>query len=346
MSGGAGQAASTIDDRHVCRSCEIRIEKVTTLSDPESGMGRYLSYGNLTRIDRDSRGRYWVVDDGSPTTVFVFAVNGKLIKRIGRAGSGPGEFRNLTTAIVGRGDTVHVFDRGLYRRSEISPTTLEVVRQVSVSDVPMNVVLLANGNFVGTVSQAHRVGHPFVELDRHGGLVRAFGGDGKPRPSAMQNRLSRRVLTDGQGGFYAHPRSNYQLEHWNAAGRLTGRWSRDAKWFAPREPGDNAVGAASITAAWVNDGGFIFVVSWVRQEGWEKGMGQIRGEGGRMTYGVVDWDRVFDSIVEVIDPRTSRVVATTRHDIAFAWVAGNGQAYAKADDDESVDVYRFTFLRR
>ena len=335
-----------IDGTHMCRSCVLRVDKVVRLSDPGSGMGRFM---NLASIDRDSRGRYWVAVYGSHTNVLVFAPDGRVVKRIGREGAGPGEFRRVERLLVGPGDTVHAFDAGLNRRSEISPTTLEIVGQYPIAQTFLTTVMLANGNFVGGSSIADFTGHPFEEVDRNGGRVRSFGGDGKRMPSSARLWATRLLASDLRGGFYSLPRVNYSIEHWDASGRLTGRWERHAPWFPYREaqhPWESPPTRPDIFAVWVNADGLLFVGSHVRQERWEKGVGDVPAEGGRMIRGVVDRNAYYDSIIEVIDPKTSRLVAAIRSDLAFTWVAANGEIYLQGEDDEYFDIYRMTFTRR
>jgi hypothetical protein len=337
-------ATKKIDDTHLCRTCVLRIEKVVTLADPVTAMG---SSSNLTVIDRDSRGRYWVADYRSRTNVLVFAPDGKLVKRIGREGSGPGEFRNVITLLVGPGDTVHVFDQGNGRRTEIDARTLEVIGAYK-SDYYFSIVMRPNGNFVAGYSQAHR-GRLFHEIDRNGNLVKAFGGDGQVSPIYTQAWLGRTVFPDRQGGFYAISRRNYAFEHWEADLRLTARWDRNASWFPVSEPRQSRPalhGEPDIFAAWVSADGLLFVGSHVRQDGWEKALGDKKDEMGRAYKGVDDNDRYYDSIIEVIDLKSPQVLATLRDDRYFAWKAANGEIYRKGDDEESIEIYRVNFTRR
>jgi hypothetical protein len=345
----SAQQARPIDVSHPCRTCVLRIEKGPRLIDPSGGMGRFF---NLAMIDRDSKGRYWVAVYGSHMNALVFDSTGKLIKRIGREGAGPGEFRSLISLVIGPGDTVHAFDEALNRRSEISPTSLEIVRQAPMPDVHFHYLVLPNGNFVGNSGAVDVTGRPFVEVDRRGNRVREFGGDGKQSPSYAQPWLGYRIFSDRKGGFFAVQVRNYAFEHRDAAGNLLGRWERNAPWFPRSEPVrirkpwpqyDNPW----IFGAWVNADGLLFVGSHVRQEGWEKAIVQGSCEGGVACPTIEDYDKYYDSIIEVIDPKTSQLLASIRSDKAFTFSTVNGEMYWRGEDpDPFFDIYRVVFARR
>jgi hypothetical protein len=114
---GAAPQPKKIDDTHVCRSCTLRLEKVVILSDSVTRMG---SSNNLTVIDKDSRGRYWVADYRSRSNVLVFAPDGRLVKRIGREGSGPG-----------KGDDEVARDLSRDLRAPLAPATLDDAERVT-----------------------------------------------------------------------------------------------------------------------------------------------------------------------------------------------------------------------
>ena len=64
-----------------------------------------------------------VVANGRPMELRVFSSTGELVKTLGRAGSGPGEFRNLTGIQLLAGDSILVFDPALRRVSLFSAAT-------------------------------------------------------------------------------------------------------------------------------------------------------------------------------------------------------------------------------
>jgi hypothetical protein len=72
-------------------------------------------FGNITGIDADSDGRIYVLDQQAQA-LRIFDADGTLLRTVGRAGSGPGEFSTGAGPVfVGRGDTVLVADIILQR---------------------------------------------------------------------------------------------------------------------------------------------------------------------------------------------------------------------------------------
>jgi hypothetical protein len=345
-----GQAVpvKVIDGAHMCRTCSLHIEKAVRLTDPSSGISG--SGGNLTVIDRDSKGRYWIADYASRTNVVVFGADGSLIKKIGREGSGPGEFRNLVAVTVGPGDTVFALDPANRRVTTISPTTLSVVREQPMPGYFYNAVLFPGGRFVAS-AEVQSTGYLFQEFDRKGQVTRAFGARpivGK-RNAFASLWLNRRIIPDEKGGFYAYPRQNYFIEHWDLNGLLIGRLDRNAPWFPHSEP-SGWVGAEKgfppeFFGAWVSDG-LLFTLMHVRQDNWRKAVEPVTSEGQKL-FGVTDNHEYWDSIIEVIDPVTGQLLAATRHPMFFWGVAGKGELLVKGDDpDDYFDIYRVTFVRR
>lgn len=72
-------------------------------------------FGNIAGIDADSDGRIYVLDQQAQQ-VRIFDAQGTLLRTVGRAGSGPGEFSQAAGPLfVARGDTVLVADIMLQR---------------------------------------------------------------------------------------------------------------------------------------------------------------------------------------------------------------------------------------
>lgn len=75
---------------------------------------------NVFAMDVDSRGLIYTI---SASTVTVFAPDGSLLRRFGRDGAGPGEFKNLIGIQILPGDSVFTFDTGLSRITVFAPGT-------------------------------------------------------------------------------------------------------------------------------------------------------------------------------------------------------------------------------
>ncbi|HEU4557314.1 MAG TPA: hypothetical protein VFS20_05670 [Longimicrobium sp.] len=78
-------------------------------------------------MDADSRG--WVyVSDWMQQRVTVLSSDGRVLRRLGRSGAGPGEFRRLCGVQVLPGDSVLACDPELARLTVFQPESLGVAR--------------------------------------------------------------------------------------------------------------------------------------------------------------------------------------------------------------------------
>jgi hypothetical protein len=105
-----------------------------------------------------------------------FGLDGVFRGQVGRIGSGPGEFRFARVGLVDRGDSLHVFDVQNARLSVLSPQ-LTLVRTASLPFTVDRAVRLSNGQYIvtGTRAMPDGSGFPFHSLDQTGRYERSFG---------------------------------------------------------------------------------------------------------------------------------------------------------------------------
>lgn len=75
---------------------------------------------HVVALDADSRGRVYLADMFQPS-VLVLSPGGAVLRRIGRRGSGPGEFRSIRDVQVLPGDSLLAYDADLARVSVFAP---------------------------------------------------------------------------------------------------------------------------------------------------------------------------------------------------------------------------------
>ena len=344
-----GQAPKPIDARPSCPACDLVVEKVIRLDDPAADIDA--SAGNLSTIERDSRGRWWVVNYGGRHNVLVFDAQGKLLKKIGRKGAGPGEFEHLGTLAIGAGDTVHAIDFGQARRSVISPTTLTIVRSTPWPALAMNPIVLPEGSAIISSSS---VGKGFAYLlhriDGRGELAASFDTNMHSANRQMRQWLSLRMAAGANADIFTVPRTlGYTIERWSADAKPLGAWERKVDWFpqfVPPTRYDARDGfPPEMFAIWV-DSGLVYVAAHVTQPDFKKATREAQVENGR-AWIVDDYQKYWDTVIEVFDPATSRLVASKRFDRFFAWQAGKGHLYIKGDDPEDyLEVWRVRLVKR
>jgi hypothetical protein len=101
-----------------CSTCAIRLTVVGRLGGSADLPGDVTPQ---SRVARDSRGRLYVTRATSAGSLLVFDSTGRYLQSIGRLGSGPGEFQFVAGVAVDAGDSVHVFDPALLRRTVLTP---------------------------------------------------------------------------------------------------------------------------------------------------------------------------------------------------------------------------------
>ncbi|HEV8599889.1 MAG TPA: 6-bladed beta-propeller, partial [Gemmatimonadales bacterium] len=66
-------------------------------------------YTEVSEFDVDAAGRPWVYDRPS-NSIFLFSADGKLLRRIGRQGGGPGEFNGNNGMVVRKDGGLAIWD--------------------------------------------------------------------------------------------------------------------------------------------------------------------------------------------------------------------------------------------
>jgi hypothetical protein len=119
---GCSRGEAAEDPTLASETATCSVQKVAQ-SPPEAELS------NVFGLDVDSRGRIYAI---SSPGVAVLAPDGRLLRRLGRAGSGPGEFRSLIDVQVLPGDSVLTYDRELSRVTVFAPDSGAAAYSVSL----------------------------------------------------------------------------------------------------------------------------------------------------------------------------------------------------------------------
>ena len=118
----------------------------------QQGPAEYM-FHEIRGAGRLGGGKLFVVDGGSGE-IRIFDGGGTFLSATGRPGDGPGEFSNIRSVGVGRGDTIYVYDRG-HRRVSFLSSEGDFVRGVTLrpetSGRLWDVRWLPDRGFVGDV---------------------------------------------------------------------------------------------------------------------------------------------------------------------------------------------------
>ncbi|NOT08888.1 MAG: 6-bladed beta-propeller [Gemmatimonadales bacterium] len=282
---------------------------------------------------RDSRGRYFVLQPNKEEMPIVFDRGGRFLRRIGRKGDGPGEFRFAAHGTVDAADSIFIVD-WVGRASVFSPD-FKYVRSFPFPQGVRSMVVLRNGDLLANalVSDRQTIGLPFHLFRRDGNRYAAAGDRSRPYIHTENYRLAHRVTPAAAGGFWSVPRiGDYHLEYWNALGKREAHFRSSPDWFVElppdiglRDPFKLDPPVSMIEAIWEDRSGLVWVVTRVadpkrhlaRQD-------TVRTPEGKAVV-PSDLDRTSDSIIEVIDPRTHRVMAWHRFDEYLHFAVGGGR---------------------
>ncbi|HYH82452.1 MAG TPA: hypothetical protein VEX86_21855 [Longimicrobium sp.] len=130
-------------------------------------------------FDVDRRGYIYVADREA---IRVLGTDGKLLRSIGRQGSGPGEFQHLLSVEVMAGDSLYAYDNGNGRATVFEPGTWRAAYTVQVGRdqhfAPYEVRRVRGGRIAGIFQMAYG---DFDGRARHGRrkvVVRLLDADG------------------------------------------------------------------------------------------------------------------------------------------------------------------------
>ncbi len=301
-----------------CRdSCGMSLVLEAELGD-DSGPGM-IDLTGMVRAYRDVSKRTYIV--GEPIDhVLVFDSAGRFLRRIGRTGSGPGEFRDGASLVVTGDGEFSVFDRGRgvilnfdhtgRLRGEVRTVGERFPRGVRTYRWQGPWVL-----HVASMYTPDRAGYPLHTVNVETGEIGlSFGSPtgelelgGTPVPAIA-------ITADRRIWMARGPLDRYEISLWDGNRELL-LFRRDAPWFPertdplPHSPGDKPLPAIDDLVA---TDSLLWVSGVVADERWQDFSSQW------------DADGRYDEFVEVIDLRTNRVVGSQRFDFELTKFMGPG----------------------
>lgn len=347
----SGQDTLAVSSTVTCPGCSIEFEKVVTLGsveDPES-----LS-PPIVHVTQTVAGRYFAINriGGVRNRLFVFRPDGAFAGTIGGAGDGPGEFVMIAHHVTDESDSLFVFDQLANRLTVFSPRD-SVVRteRMPLSTEPLyGAVRLGPREWVlaQSVPTQERAGFP-LHLVESGRIVRSFGSE-NPRLLPDWPSLNARYITAGVGRtVWSVQPDRYAVELWDLEGSLRKVLERDALWFPPRQREGRAMGQEPpdphVRAVQVLPNGHLAVLVSVPDSQWRP-RSLAAGEFGPRGVG---FERVeFDTLIEIIDPSSGRLVASGRHpEFMFGFLGDDAVVSRRADEWGILylDVWRWRLER-
>lgn len=347
-------APTQIPSQPSCPRCDITLTRMAWLGTKE-GDGAFSTRPYVATTD--SRGRYFVVTpESDDETPYVFAPNGRFLRRLGRVGAGPGEYRRPRTIMV-QHDSVYIVERSNGRVTVLDPDW-RYARSFNVPPGALNAALFDSGSLLvnARIRDSDRTGFPHHLFDLAGNYIRSFGDLGDaidPR----NNTVDWWWLTPSANNqICGIPYSQrYLIELYDEAGHTIRRIERHADWYPPFKDPWNVTPDKQpypmMFGCWVDSAGLLWVIGNVSDRTWARGLGDPKPAEGRVGvyYPFADWQKLYDGIIEVIDPARNVVVTTRRFDNTLNLVVGPGVIGGVREDEEGhifLEVLRINLLRR
>ncbi len=328
-----------------CDECSIVREVVLTIPGRREEM-----VSPYTILARDSRGRWLLSTVEAAPRISVYDSTGSLLQSFGRQGAGPGEHRTVTVIAVTAGDTVHVFDNALRRHSVYSPSYQYVRSTLYVGRV-WEAIEVREGTLAlnADIPTPDRVGYPLHLMHPDGTLGQSFGSASGAYRVDASLLLNRYITHAGGTEIWDIPWLAYQASRWGSSG-ATLHLQRDVPWFRTvtdiRPPGQQRPPSPWVMGIWMDQARQLWVMLRVPDENWRPQAGAVarRSDGP----GVIAFDREYDTIIEILDPATGRVIATERFDQALWRLMPGGLVswYREEEDGEPhLEVWQLTLTR-
>jgi len=272
--------------------------------------------------------------------IFVFQTDGQLSRRFGRKGEGPGELGGRLALAIGPSDSLFVLDNDQARLSVFSSSG-DFIRSFPAPNRVRAFTRLNDGTFLFHRTPLEPTEALFHLTGSNGEAGRQFGEVSQELPE-----LDGQVITPGNpDGFWTASIWTYELFRHESPDSVGRRLIRRVDWFPAGgkyvEGMPFSIPSPPVLKHLWDDGeGRIWVYSLVPDEAWEPRIPLTPS---------YEWARRnFDTVIEVIDHRSGKVLASHRYDDMLGTVCGSPLAYAvveSEDGDTRVQVFRPTLVQ-
>jgi hypothetical protein len=332
-----------IPEKIACPECRVDLRLIATLGDDDgdgalSGQPRF-----VVRME----GSWVVADYPTPQYLIVYDSLGNFLRRVGRSGSGPGEFQFITAAYVDGEGFLHIFDAGL-RRESVFDSQYELVKTTPRPDIIVhNALRDASTNQVfynGVVATPAAIGLP-VHLMDDTSIVRSFGSSTPmQRPDAPE--LERRALAPTAAGVWITRPTHYRIELWGTDGAIIKSMEREPDWFRPylikEMPTPNQPPPPWIGGMTEVQGGRLMVLILVAADDFDRKLQPRATINGKVLYDFGPCAELYDTIVEVVDPLDGGLVShETRDECLLNFSESLVIGYRQDRGFPRVDLYEF-----
>jgi hypothetical protein len=215
-----------------CAACKLERYKIATVRDTDAGV-----IGEGAQVFVNSDKSFFLLTGSAVWDELYFAnEQGRIVRRVGRTGEGPGEFR-MPSDVMENDKSYLVLDPRLGRITTLSKRDLEVLNTIKLPPIrPLAARALSGGRYVfsGVAATRAAAGNTLHFVSDDGKTVTSF------RPAAMNQSNEGEVsliAVSGDTAIWVGTSNQYRLEKWNLNGTLSKVYERHVPWFPPFQPG-------------------------------------------------------------------------------------------------------------
>lgn len=317
--------------RHVsgnvsCPACSILVTEGASIGE-EDGDG--ILGGQPDVVLRLINGSFIIAgESGDERVPRVFDSRGRFARRIGRLGSGPGEYRRVNAGML-LSDTLFLFDDGNARMTVLRPD-FSVERSSPVPGRVLWAQPLGSDIAVSTRTiSAAGTAFPVHRFDRAGAHLGPLGDSAETLRGRFGIMRYHVLGATSRGTLWTAPSyGEYVIREWTSDGRVARAFDVHSAWNArtmtPQGVSPDLPPHTQMTQIWEDSDGLVWVLAWTADPKWREGLGAPIRDGSLIAYSIPDMSRVWDTMLEVIDPQTGRVITRRRLDSVARWVLSEG----------------------
>lgn len=285
-----------------------------------------------------------IVSASNGTKFVVFDSAGRLLRTIGREGDGPGEFRRISSAAFGPGDSLMLVE-ATRRVAHLFDPSFTFVRQYRLPMVTNQVIPLPDGSLVlsGLLRLPSAAGLPLHRVSSDRSMARSFGPrtpfSGPGTPPSFRIHL----VNGAAGRFWSVPTNQLALHEWSDT-TVVRSVVLDLPWFPiwhaePPRFIDKERPVSRVADVALSTSRFATLLISTAAEKWEANAADMTTiPAGQIPLSYLD--RFLDSRLLVVDLDRRTVHATSSQSERLVGLLGSTLAFSIIEDTSGQATYR------
>jgi hypothetical protein len=342
----ARNVLSSMSVDSACR-CRIVLNKAMALGDDNDDVALRTN----TVLSRDAAGRYLAAATHSQSSIAVFAPNGDELTSFGRQGEGPGEFGRIRYVRATPGDSILVMDRS--KLALFTPSGLPVRERALPSGVAaFRFAVLQSGHVV--VNNYFPTHRSLILLNRTFDALRELGTT-TPANSRNDSDAIQYHVVGLDSGRFAAVRQNYRygIEIYDTTGALVRSFDKIPSWYVPWTEAEKLARGYQTHAYPVIQGIHakgqqLWVAARVPDPLWKDPDPPSRAadrtrETSVKPVPIDEYDRRYDTVIEVLNISTGKVLVSQRFDALVSHFTEGGFLYSLREAPSlllRIDIWR------